>query len=117
MLLQWLGDTTLVHSSYGWAVTAQTNRDGNKEEFLVGYAKVQTSNLSTVAAKSGKNGVFCDRLAKDRSRDRWVVWQEVGSQDSAAYLACAVGCAKRLLSWACQAFLWFGVLAVAIVLA
>ena len=94
MVLLWLGDTTLIHSSYGWAVTAQTNRDGNKEEHLVGYAKVQTSKLETVTAKSGRNGIFCDRLAKDRNRDCWVDWHDIGSHDPAGYLASALNSAR-----------------------
>ena len=93
VLLQWLGDTTLIHSSYGWAVTAQTNRNGNKEEFMVGYAKVQKTHLSKVLDKSGQNGAFCDRLAKERSNETWVLWQDLQNDDYFTYLATALSAA------------------------
>ena len=61
---------------------------------MVGYAKVQTSKLETVTAKSGRNGIFCDRLAKDRNRDCWVDWHDIGSHDPAGYLASALNSAR-----------------------
>ena len=86
-LLQWVGDTSLIHNCYGWSSTDQTSKNGNKEEFLVGYAKVQSSKLQQILQKSGKSGVFCDRLAKDRDCNLWVAWEDVGNLDASSYLA------------------------------
>ena len=65
--------------------------------------------IDTVLNKSGKSGVFCDRLAKDRASDRWVAWEALGNHDPVSFLAANLNAAKENaieLKVACVPLLW-----------
>ena len=50
------------------------NRNGSKQEFLIGYAKVHAEKLGELLIKSGHAGVFLGRLARERQADQYVSW-------------------------------------------
>lgn len=82
---EWV-QSKVLHVTYGWAVTNQTCRSGDKEEFLVGYAKTPVASLDGVLSRSGACGAFVSRIAKESSEKHFVQWIDCGSRDSVSYL-------------------------------
>ena len=78
---EWIQPKVL-HVTYGWAVTNQTCRSGDKEEFLVGCAKTPVASLDGVLSRSDACGVFVSRIAKESSEKHLVQWIDCGSLDS-----------------------------------
>ena len=70
-----------IHTSYGWSRTEQKNRNGEKEELVIGYAKVLVEKLDKLLAHSGRSGVFLDRLAKERDKKQFVTWVNGDASD------------------------------------
>eukprot|EP00435_Cladocopium_sp_Y103_P028297 s1481_g7.t1 len=96
MVLEWsgTGPTRAIHASYGWAATTQANWKGDKDEFVIGYAKVPVEKINDLLAKSGRSGVFVDRLAKERDKKQFVSWVRLDGLDPVAYLNKALAEAK-----------------------
>ena len=96
MVQEWSGGSSgrCIHASYGWAATTQANWKGDKEDFVIGYAKVPVEKIDEVLAKSGRSGVFVDRLAKERDKRQFVSWIQFDVGDPAAYLSKALSDAK-----------------------
>lgn len=82
---EWI-QSKVLHVTYGWAVTNQTCRSGDKEEFLVGCAKTPVASLDGVLSRSDACGVFVSRIAKESSEKHLVQWIDCGSLDSVSYL-------------------------------
>ena len=82
---EWV-QSKVLHVTYGWAVTNQTCRSGDKEEFLVGYAKTPVASLDGVLSRSGACGVFVSRIAKESPEKHFVQWIDCDSLDPVSYL-------------------------------
>eukprot|EP00434_Breviolum_minutum_P046431 symbB.v1.2.041996.t1/scaffold9000.1/size4460/1 len=88
MVLEWAGvsPTRSIHASYGWAATTQANWKGEKEDFVIGYAKVPVEKVDDLLVNSGRSGVFVDRLAKERDKKQCVSWVPFDAPDPVTYL-------------------------------
>ena len=97
MIQEWAGcdKKCSIHTSYGWAVTSQSNWKGDKEDFLLGYAKVPVDNVVLMLSHSGRSGVFLDRLAKERDRKQFVSWVDCGKLLPVEYLKTVQTTAKQ----------------------
>ena len=91
LVQEWATKSVVIHSSYGWAVTSQANWKEEKEEFVIGYAKVPLGELEHLLGRSGRSGVFVDRIVKECPTKQFVSWVDRSDLEHVAYLKKVLG--------------------------